>query len=455
MPGSELELPGFRALLSALPQAAAVYLADEAQSPVAANQAYARLVASGLTASVAMTHTPLPSDNGDVRYVLCMAETPGRAETGSADRLLAETEQELMRFFKSASAGFALVDKTGAVYHVNNAYAALLGCEAAELLAEAIDELVHPESRSQRQQHLQHLIDGTAGTFHVETRYQRRDGGDAWAAETVTVLCANDQTPHCIVIVAHDITRRRQAEQTLMQVESLVSMGRLSASIAHELNNPLESVINLLFLVNQAESLEDVRRYGVLAEQELARVSTIATQTLRFCRPQAEPSALQMSEVLDGVLALFAGRIRCEQVQVERRYHPGTQPLVAFSGELRQVFVNLVGNALDAMESPAKLWIAVKPARNWRTSQEGIRVTVADTGSGIPKTMLTKVFEAFVTTKEKTGTGLGLWISKDIVKRQGGDFCVRSSVSGPRRGTCMSIFLPYRHQHAQLRRNSA
>ena len=226
-------------------------------------------------------------------------------------------------------------------------------------------------------------------------------------------------------------------------------MGRLSASIAHELNNPLESVTNLLFLIANSTEVDDMRYYAHLAEDELSRVTRIATQTLRFYRPQSAPAPVDLADVIESVLALFEGRIRRDRVNVIKKFQPATPPLLAYSSELRQVFVNLVGNSLDAMKQNGSLNITVRASRNWTGNHaRGVRVTVCDAGSGIPKAMLQKVFEPFVSTKEQSGTGLGLWISKGIVHRHGGVLHVRSRESGPNQGTCMSVFLPSMVQRA-------
>jgi signal transduction histidine kinase len=148
--------------------------------------------------------------------------------------------------------------------------------------------------------------------------------------------------------------------------------------------------------------------------------------------------------VVDSVLALFEGRLSQRNVRVVKRYIRSEQLMVAYSGELRQVFVNLISNALDAMNDHGVLRIDVRPSRNWRGGgEDGMRVILCDSGSGIPKHLLHKIFEPFVSTKENKGTGLGLWISREIIRRHGGSLCVRSQVSGARRGTAMSVFLPF------------
>jgi signal transduction histidine kinase len=233
------------------------------------------------------------------------------------------------------------------------------------------------------------------------------------------------------------------AEQALIRSEKLAVVGRLSASIMHELNNPLESVNNLLYLISHDEDIERVRAYAGLAEEEMKRVTEIATHTLRFYRQQSEPAPFQLTDLVDGVFALFEGRLRNSNIEVIKRYQEGTSQLVASSGELRQVLVNLIGNALDAIGSKGTLRIDVRTSADWAQSGiPGLRISICDTGSGIPKNMLKNIFEPFVSTKEDRGTGLGLWISKEIIRRHGGSLSVRSSTSGIHRGTIMSVFIP-------------
>jgi signal transduction histidine kinase len=265
-----------------------------------------------------------------------------------------------------------------------------------------------------------------------------------WVRNSVSLLRDEKHTPLQIVTIAEDLTLYRLAERALIQNEKLAAVGRLSASIAHELNNPLESVINLLFLISHGENKEEMQHFAQQAEQEMRRVAQIATQTLRFYRQQSAPSPLQLGEVVDSVLALFEGRLSQRNVRVVKRYIRSEQLIVAYSGELRQVFVNLISNALDAMNDHGVLRIDVRPSRNWRGGgEDGMRVILCDSGSGIPKHLLHKIFEPFVSTKENKGTGLGLWISREIIRRHGGSLCVRSQVSGARRGTAMSVFLPF------------
>jgi len=248
-----------------------------------------------------------------------------------------------------------------------------------------------------------------------------------------------------------DTTQRRNSEDALRKTEKLAAVGRLAASIAHEINNPLEAVTNLLYLIRLQDSLSpDTKHYVDLAQHEVARVSEIAQQTLRFYRQSTLPITAKVSELLDSVLTLHQGRVNSLQVEVQRFYEPDVE-LFCFAGELRQLFANLIGNALDAMmPGPGRLVLSVRRSRSWRDANvEGVRVSVMDTGCGMSVEVLSRIFEPFFTTKEATGTGLGLWVSDEIVRKHHGQIHIRSRVvedgqnNGNRRsGTIFMLFFP-------------
>ena len=345
--------------------------------------------------------------------------------------------------FDQAVPGFAVFDLEGNIIDCNPSFAKLVGRPREELQTMNSAGLVHPDDLGRSARDMERLVSGEVSAFVIEKRYIRPDGAIVWVRNSVSLIRATDGRPPQLVTISEDLTLFRMAEHALIKNEKLAAVGRLSASIAHELNNPLEAVTNLLFLIGHSSEMDEIRRYGRLAEQELARVTQIATQTLRFYRHEVAPKPILMADVLDSVLALFEGRLRRRHVNVVKRYLPSAQPLLANSGEIRQVFVNLISNALDAMGDRGQLRIDVRPSRSWVQPEiAGVRVTICDTGSGIPREMLQKIFEPFVSTKESNGTGLGLWISKGIIQRHGGTLRVRSAVSGQQHGTVVSVFLP-------------
>jgi signal transduction histidine kinase len=242
--------------------------------------------------------------------------------------------------------------------------------------------------------------------------------------------------------IRDQLEQYRQAEKALRRSEKLAVTGRLAASIAHEINNPLESVINLLFLIQRTNNLDEIQEYRRLAEQELRRVTEITTQTLKFYREPMDHASTDIPEVIESVLALYNPKVVSRNVQVEKELEDGTS-MAAGSGELRQVIANLIGNALDAMRAGGRLRIRARHAREYvEGERKGIRISVADTGTGIPAEIRDKIFEPFVSTKGDTGTGLGLWVTSEIVQKHRGTIHLRSSV-GPRcSGTVFCVFLP-------------
>jgi signal transduction histidine kinase len=228
----------------------------------------------------------------------------------------------------------------------------------------------------------------------------------------------------------------RRAEEALRRSEKLAIAGRLAASIAHEINNPLEAVTNLHYLMSTTASFDDMRTYLAMAQDELARVVEISKQTLKFHRESSSPAMVNLAEILHSVLALYAARLRSAGVEVVTEIQTPCE-VDGFAGELRQLFANLVGNALDAMRSGGRLRIRVRAAR--RPSGAAICVTVADTGSGIAASVRRQLFEPFVSTKGNTGTGLGLWVAAEVVRHHRGAIRLKSR---ERAGTVFSVFLP-------------
>jgi PAS domain S-box-containing protein len=243
------------------------------------------------------------------------------------------------------------------------------------------------------------------------------------------------------VAVNTDVTQIQHQEEALRRSEKLAAVGQLASSIAHEINNPLESITNLLYLVRHSESLEDIQQYARIAQEELARVTEITLQTLRFHRQQTRALAMDMGELLRTVIALYTGRLLVRNVSVELKLME-VPKVVCLEGEIRQVVNNLVRNALDAMSvEGGRLLVRLHPECHPRSRRMGVRVTVADTGEGISPDIRTRLFEPFQTTKEQTGTGLGLWVSKGIVEKHGGRIRTRSR-RGERHGTVFAVWLP-------------
>ncbi len=265
------------------------------------------------------------------------------------------------------------------------------------------------------------------------------------AEEPAVVATENVRWVGAVIV---DTTDRKVSEEMLRRTEKLAATGRLAASIAHEINNPLEAVTNLLYLLHQQSLDPEALQYADMAQQEIARVSQITQQTLRFYRQSSKPVLTRPADILDSVLSLHQGRVYSAKIHVDRRYRRGAE-LLAFSGEMRQLFANLIGNAIDAMSKGGRLILAVHPSRAWdRPEIQGVRITVADTGSGMNAAVRKRIFDAFFTTKETTGTGLGLWISSEIIAKHQGSVRVRSvpaeaATENQRAGTVFMLFFPF------------
>jgi PAS domain S-box-containing protein len=249
-------------------------------------------------------------------------------------------------------------------------------------------------------------------------------------------------TDHGLAIYYRDVTEKEKAQEALLRSEKLAAMGRLAASIAHEINNPLEAVTNLLYLIGTSAISEDVRNYTRLADQELRRVAQIATQTLRFHRQASAPIEVIMSQMLESILVLHQGRLANSGICVEHKLQQ-TRPVLCLEGEVRQTFTNLVTNAVDAMPFGGRLLIRTKEFHHFGEQKDGVVITIADTGQGMSPAARQRLFEAFFTTKGVTGTGLGLWIAKGIIDKHGGRISVRTSSRPKGGGTVFRIFLPF------------
>jgi two-component system CheB/CheR fusion protein len=246
-----------------------------------------------------------------------------------------------------------------------------------------------------------------------------------------------------ILLSLTDMTKRKKIEAALIQAEKLAIASRLAASIAHEINNPLEAIMNLLYLALRGDDAETAKAYAAQALEEVVHVSHITQQTLKFYRQSTAPSSVQVSEILDSLLVLYHGKLRANDITVHRQYREGP-PILCLAGDLRQIFANIISNAIDAMKSGGSITVRVRASLDWRNQKiSGIRTTIADSGTGMDNETLGKIYEPFFTTKNETGTGLGMWVSAQLVERLQGDLRVSSTTRSRRSGTTFSLFLPF------------
>ncbi|MFI5116629.1 MAG: CHASE3 domain-containing protein [Terriglobales bacterium] len=250
-----------------------------------------------------------------------------------------------------------------------------------------------------------------------------------------------------IVLVFRDITRRRQTDHTLRSSEHLASAGRLAATIAHEIRNPLDTVSNLIYLLrHEPPSSMAASQYLDLASEELARMAQITGQLLTFHREAHAPVEVDLAHALQSVLVLFAPQIRKAHIEVEQRFE-AAPPVRGFPGELRQVFSNFISNALDAMPNGGKLILHLRESRlTSDPARRGVRITILDTGAGIPAGVRKNLFAPFFTTKGEKGTGLGLWVSRGIIEKHEGTIHLASRRRAGKSGTAFSVFLPFEQE---------
>jgi two-component system CheB/CheR fusion protein len=248
-----------------------------------------------------------------------------------------------------------------------------------------------------------------------------------------------------IFLAITDISERRVSEAARIAYEKLAASGRMAAMLAHEINNPLSSVTNALYLLSRHESLDETARgYTKAADQELRRIAHISRSTLALFRESGSPVRTKVVDVVESALALFAPQIEARKVVVQKDYRSeGT--IQAFPGEIRQMLANLIDNALEVVTKGKIIKLRVVDSGDWsKPKQRGVRILIADNGPGIPPELRSAVFEPFFTTKGKKGAGLGLWVTQGIVHKYQGSIRFRSSIRPGRSGTCFSLFLPTR-----------
>jgi PAS domain S-box-containing protein len=260
----------------------------------------------------------------------------------------------------------------------------------------------------------------------------------------IVIACRKtvNQEGNSVLEVGRDITAQLRAEEALRETEKLAAMGRVASIIAHEINNPLAAITNIFYLLREHPSLSlEARALAEMAEVELQRVSHITRQTLSFYRESKHPISIQIAELLDDVLGLQQRALNSGGITVDRKFSL-VAPVNGFPVELRQVFLNLIGNAIQAMPDGGTLGVHIHEATDWTRSRRGIMISIIDTGSGIQPADAAQLFQPFFSTKSTKGTGLGLWISKGIIQKYDGRIDCRSYRSKTGCVTCFRVFLP-------------
>ena len=384
-----------------------------------------------------------PTTDGIVVFSRDITEERVAREALKSKREEAERQRaEIESLYRTAPIGLALFDTKDFRYlRLNDKQADFFGLKPEQVVGRTLTEMAPIDGLKELFEQvlkgepvINYPLEGELVTSPGEHRY--------WTVSYFPVL-GPDGTTQAITASSLEVTQQKKTEKALIQSEKLAVVGRLAASIAHEINNPLESVTNLLYLAGGGNDLAEAKDYIQIAERELRRVSAIVNQTLRFHKQSSNPQAMTCEMLIDSVIALYQGRIINSGIHVEQRRR-AMRAVQCFEGEIRQVFSNLLGNAIDAMHpGGGRLLLRSREGCNWATGQQGVVITVADTGAGISPAAQGRIFDPFYTTKDLAGTGLGLWVSKEIIDRHRGVLRVRSSQKPGRSGTVFTMFLPF------------
>jgi PAS domain S-box-containing protein len=361
-------------------------------------------------------------------------------ERKRAEQALAMSEARHRGLVTAASAILWSTDPEGNFVEPQESWQSYTGQAWKDHQAVGWLEAVHPDDRaSLLRQWLAARREARAFQGEGRLWHNASESYHQFEFRAVPMLDAQHQIREWVGFVA-DTEDRKRAEEALRKSEKLASAGRLAATIAHEINNPLEAVTNLLFLINSDQNIsDDSRKFLEMMEHELNRVVHITKQTLAFYRDVTLPSSIGLREMADGLMTIYGRQISSKDLNITIECPDGLH-VVSNPGEIRQVISNLLSNALDA--APVGGRIIIRMRRFTLKGRPGVRITIADNGSGIAATDRRKIFEPFFTTKEKVGTGLGLWVCRDLVEKNGGHIAYRSSKRLGACGTTFSVFLP-------------
>ena len=333
----------------------------------------------------------------------------------------------------------AIISKTldGIITTWNAAAERLFGYKPEEIIGQSVLRLIPRELHSEEPQIIARLRSGQP-IEHYETRRMRKNGEIFDISLTVSPIKNMKGQVVGASKIVRDISQRKAAEAALVEKEKLAAAGRLAATLAHEVNNPLESITNLSYLLLHHHPLDDeARKYADLLLSEVQRAGEITRQTLSYYRSSRENAEVNVAEIVDHILRWKKKKLDAKSIVVKTQF--GDAPLVhGHSGELRQVFENLIENAIDAVTPGGTIRIRA------RTQSQRMVVSVCDDGEGIPPNARHKIFDPFFTTKPKTGSGLGLWVTREIVQKHGGTIRARSSRTGQRHGSVFTVVLPVR-----------
>jgi PAS domain S-box-containing protein len=364
------------------------------------------------------------------------------------ERVRTETELRLaqQRFsatFNQAAVGMAHTSTGGQFLLANQRLASMFDSTLDKVLALRLQDFILPSEREQDVGLYAELLEGRRSGYRVERTMLRTDGTTFPAQLTVSLLTPDGHEQPTLLWVVEDISARKAAEREtsdlmtrLINSERLAAAGRMANTLAHEINNPLEALTNIFYILQTHEGLPEKSRELVeIASREIERVGHITRSTLSFYR-KLPGRTIDLHSMLDEVMQLFTSRANQHRIELRTRYAEDIRS-ARFDPALRQVFANLVGNALEAMEAKGgRLLVRARLLDGFAA------VTISDTGHGIDTVNMQAIFEPFFTTKGERGTGLGLWVTRGIVEEQGGTLRLRSRTTASGHGTTIRVRLP-------------
>jgi PAS domain S-box-containing protein len=409
-----------------------------------------RITKAGTRVNISLTVSPIRDEQGRVIGASKVARD-------ISDRLRAdELRNRLAAIVESSDDAIVSKDLNGIITSWNRAATRLFGWSAEEIIGRSLLTIIPANLQGEEAEILRKLRAGEC-IDHYETQRVHKDGHLVEVSLTVSPIWDDKGRVIGASKIARDITERKRLQQALIESDKLAATGRMAATIAHEINNPLEAVTNLAYLLANDRSLnKTARQYAKMLFEETERASQVARQTLAFYREVGQPVAVDIRELLDGVIRLNRARFEKKKIKVRREY-TAAKCVFGFPSELRQVFVNLVLNAVDAAAEQGEICLGVSnetspggtsfdgtsfSGTSFNGSDERVCVTVSDNGKGIPEAAQQQLFQPFFTTKKNGGNGLGLWISRGIVEKHGGEIKFRNKTQAGESGAVFTVLLP-------------
>jgi PAS domain S-box-containing protein len=409
-----------------------------------------RLTKSGELVEVSLTISPIRNGAGQIIGASSIARDI--TERKRAEQALRESEERFRTMAETAADGIFRIDENSTVLFANRAAEQIFGYSREQLIGQNLTMLMPAYLRELHRSSVQRYVE--TGVRHldwerVEVTGLHRDGREIDVELSIGESSAGGA--RLFTGFVRDVTERKRMEEKLRITEKLAATGRLAATISHEINNPLEAVTNFIYLAKGDPSIpEHVRGYLETADRELQRVSHIARQTLGFYRDTTSPVDIDVPHLLKEIIELYHRKITYKHLHVVTDFQDSCTH--GLQGEIRQVFSNIIANAIEASSDNCTLTLRARRAVSHNVT--GVRVTIADQGTGIPPSAREHIFQPFFSTKQNVGTGLGLWVSKSLVEKHGGTIRFRSSIVPSRKGTIFSVFLPNRQSMAAVESNA-